>query len=380
MDTSEAVKAFENLMTGGKGSIALNSPDGLLEKLLEAVTNGSVGKNLIPKPINSGVEGRRWRRFSDSFNLNEEEYQGLLDWLEEEYPATTEKFCEKPLVMDMGGGIAIPPPGAAAPATNVTSFDMSSISGHLLNDVDKCAQAQGIPIGELAALSFLLFTGSLPAGGDCLRPGEDPRMSQAYTRMRKTGMTMLQQYLDKENVQLIQMWFRGCQTYAAENGKPQMASAIAMFWSDTEAGFADDVKVLVLYIEKYLAKYPGRGLPCSRDHKLFMDLKLIDSSNEQEGKRSGSRSAKKTEGDEDMHELLKEMKREMAEIKIQNKRLESRVGGRQFNRTQDEEEAGRDGRTCDYCGKRGHLKATCREKKKAEKKKKEEEATAEEDE
>ena len=82
-----------------------------------------------------------------------------------------------------------------------------------------------------------------------------------------------------------------------------------------------------------------------------------------------------------MHELLKEMKREMAEIKIQNKRLESRVGGRQFNRTQDEEEAGRDGRTCDYCGKRGHLKATCREKKKAEKKKKEaEEATAEEDE
>ena len=55
MDTTEAVKAFEALMIGGKGSVALGSPDGLMEKLLEAVTNGTVSKNLIPKPLNNGI-------------------------------------------------------------------------------------------------------------------------------------------------------------------------------------------------------------------------------------------------------------------------------------------------------------------------------------
>ena len=377
MDTTEAVKLFEALMIGGKGSIALGSPEGLMEKLLEAVTNGSVSKTLIPKPLNTGIEGRRWRRFADAFTLNEEEYQGLLDWLEEEYPATTEKFCEAPIaVMKFGGVVA--PPVAAAPSAGAVNFDMTSISGHLLNDVEKCSAAQGIPTGELAALSFLLFTGSLPAGGDCLRPGEDPRMSQAYTRMRKTGMTMLQQYLERENVQLIQMWFRSCQTYAAENGKPQMASAIAMFWSDTEAGFGDDVKLLVLYIEKYLSKYPGRGLPCSRDHKLFMDLKLIDSSNELEGKKT--KSSKKNEAAEEMAE----MRRELAEQKSRCKRLEERQPTTLHGGYNEQNPSGepRGERTCDYCGKKGHFKATCRERIKAEKKKKkkEEEEAVEEDE
>ena len=365
MDTTEATQLFETLMFGGSGGSQLASPDGLKEKLLEQITNGTVGNSKIPNPVNTGLEGRRWRRFADLFDLDSDEYQGICDWLEEEYPDTVQKFCEKPHVVTLSG-VQLPTENSAPALSAPSNIDMTAISGHALNDLDNCARIQGMSTGDLPALSFLIFTGSLPTGGDSLRPGEDPRMSPAYTRMRKTGMNMLQQYLERESIQLIQMWFRGCQTYAAENGKGQMASSIAMFWSDTEAGFGDDVKLLVLYIEKYLAKYPGRGLPCSRDHKLFMDLKLIDSSNELEGKKS--KSSKKSESSD-----MLEVKEMLEQLKLENKRLERRLdnhGGR--NPNGGGERTG-DTRECNYCGKKGHLKATCREKKKDEKKKKDDE-------
>ena len=360
MDTTEAVNAFEALMIGGAGAAGIDSPDGLKEKLLEGVTNGTVTKDKIPKPVSNGIEGRRWRRFADSLNLGEDDYTGITDWLEENYPGATEKFCEAPAVVTLPSNVLVLPAATTAPVGG--GIDFSSISGPVLNDLEKCAAVQGMPSGELASFSFLVFTGSLPTGGDSLRPGEDPRMSMAYSRMRKTGMAMLANYMERESVQLLQMWFRGCQSYAADNGKPQMASAIAMFWSDTEAGFGDDVKLLVLYIEKYLAKYPGRGLPCSRDHKLFMDLKLIDSSTEMDGKKS--KAAKKSESSEEMKEL-KEM---VLDLKAANQRLE-----RQHERSLDHgyREGGErtpDTRECNYCGKKGHLKATCRDRIKAEKK------------
>ena len=373
MDTTEAVNLFEALMIGGAGAAGIDSPEGLKEKLLEGVTNGTVSKDKIPKPVNNGIEGRRWRRFVDLFNLAEEEYTAICDWLEENYPATPEKFCEAPSVVTLAVSHKIVP----TTMHSTVGIDNSSISGQVMGDIEKCATAQGIPSGELAAFSFLVFTGSLPTGGDSLRPGEDPRMSMAYSRMRKTGMALLANYMERESMQLLQMWFRGCQTYAADNGKPQMASAIAMFWSDTEAGFSDDVKLLVLYIEKYLAKYPGRGLPYSRDHKLFMDLKLIDSSTELDGKKS--KASKKSEQSEE----IKELKEMVLDLKSANSRLERQVARGGGDRDLSERDRNRDSRECNYCGKKGHLVATCRDRIKEEKrvkKLKEEKSTEEDDE
>ena len=95
---------------------------------------------------------------------------------------------------------------------------------------------------------------------------------------------------------------------------------------------------------------------------MFMDLKLIDSSTEMDGKKS--KAAKKSESSEEMKEL-KEM---VLDLKAANQRLE-----RQHERSLDHgyREGGErtpDTRECNYCGKKGHLKATCRDRIKAEKK------------
>ena len=149
MDTTEAVNAFEALMIGGAGAAGIDSPDGLKEKLLEGVTNGTVTKDKIPKPVSNGIEGRRWRRFADSLNLGEDDYTGITDWLEENYPGATEKFCEAPAVVTLPSNMLVLPAATTAPVGG--GIDFSSISGPVLNDLEKCAAAQGMPSGELAS-------------------------------------------------------------------------------------------------------------------------------------------------------------------------------------------------------------------------------------
>ena len=269
-DASVKMMAF---IEGGAEGNELS--EGLRTRLLAVA--GTVSVDYIPPPVNKSLTGRAFRRCADKMEgLTKDDLDFIADWLSEEYPEAAASFVKPSRVVDFhppGGNKALGTSAMSSVAPAV-ALDTTQQSSDAMNE---CALKQMLPDGSTcAALSFAMYAGRLPSAvdGNGLAFGSEVRLSGEYKVLCKVGIDNLKSAIDKGTNRALDAYFDELMQQMQDTGQPSMQSRIAVWYHSTRTAFPE-VESRIEYIEAYLNKHQGKGLPEIIDHQLIMRFKVM---------------------------------------------------------------------------------------------------------
>ena len=169
-------------------------------------------------------------------------------------PLTTQA---SPPTVDMGGGKAAGKHGAGLAITEASS-ELDSIAGTLNKT-------------ECACLALSLETGHVHILEDVadMPYGTNPQLSAVAKARRKAGLDSLSKFIEKKDGQGVVRHFTDLIRDLSESGHTAQAALVTSFLMETQQLFRDDSSTMITYLQLYLRKYMGKGVPVKFDFSLY---------------------------------------------------------------------------------------------------------------
>ena len=222
--------------------------------------------------------------------------------------------------------------------------------------------AQGLTGVEIAVLALALELGSIPPAGDVVgqfRYGSEPRLFKMAKDQRKAGMATLGSIVaDEDFDRLMSTHLTGLIREYSARGEVTQASLITSWWSETQA-VAPTAKMKAEYVNEYMKRYGGRGLPTPVD--------ILIATRVSSGTGSGAATAESLKETKDsakaarteIKELRSEFKSEVQGLKAEVNRLRQLLNNQNSGGAGQGKGGGLKNVVCHNCGQKGHIAKSC---------------------
>lgn len=358
----EQIQKMKAFIEGGAEGNELS--EGLTNQLMAVAVTLSPGA--LPSAVNKGLTGKTFRRVVNAIpNISMTDVEILADWLGEEYPDALPKFMAPLPSFNFTPKGVTPSAGPIGVRTDAL-VDVADAAEHLEAAMAACALKQQLPTGAACLmLSFALHSGRLLGRDGTFNCGfgEDPRMTTAYKNMAKLEMGTLTAACKKGTGLALDMYFEGLMEQLQDNDEPSMQSRVAVWYNLAKSTFPD-VGLRIEYIQAYLNKHAGKGLPETIDMMLVLRLKVMRSEAHVTALSAEPPKAEEAQQASIQSGHVARLEADLKAARQSQDDLRARIRNDANGSDRTTRSAGI---TCRYCKKDGHIEKNCLTKKREKK-------------